>query len=122
MNKERMKAYYETYNRSVDEALSTFYTDDAVFEYQDVKLNGKEEIINHFSAIQQAVKEVMKPISILVDGEKAAVEVENTFEAKVDLPDFLGRSLKAGESFTGRFSGFYDTRGDEICHIRLYNF
>ncbi len=122
MNKERMKAYYETYNRSVDEALSTFYTDDAVFEYQDLKLNGKEEIVNHFAGLQQAVKEVMTPTNILIDGDKAAVEVENIFEAKIDIPDFLGRSLKAGESFAGKFSGFYDTRGDQICHIRLYTF
>ncbi len=122
MNKERMEAYYATYNRSVDEALLTFYTDDAVFEYQDLKLDGKEAILNHFAALQQAVKEIMTPTSILVDGDKVAVEVENIFEAKVDLPDFLGRSLKAGESFTGKFSGFYDTQGDRICHIRLYTF
>jgi len=122
MNKERMKAYYETYNRSVDEALSTFYTDDAVFEYQDLKLDGKEAILNHFAALQHAVKEEMTPTNILVDGDKAAVEVENIFEAKVHIPDFLGRSLKAGESFKGKFSGFYETRGDQICHIRLYTF
>ena len=122
MNKERMTAYYETYNQSVDEALTTFYTDDVVFEYQDLKLTGKQAVLEHFAGLQQAFKEIMVPKNILVDGDKAAVEVENKFEAKIDIPDFLGKSFKAGESFTGRFSGFYETRGDKICHVRLYTF
>ena len=77
MNKKKMMEYYKTYNKSVDEALATFYTDDAVFEYQDVRLNGKKEIVNHFAEIQKAVKEVMKPLNILIAGDKVAVEVEN---------------------------------------------
>ena len=46
MDKERMRVYYETYNKSIDEAILTFYADDAVFEYQDLTLNGKEAVLN----------------------------------------------------------------------------
>ncbi len=122
MNKERMKEYYEAFNSGDHEALSKFYADDLIFEYQDTKLNGKEAIIKHFAELQTGFKETIKPTSVLIDGDKVAVEVEDHFDVRVDLPDFLGKSFKAGESFTARFAGFYDTRDNKICHIRLYSF
>ena len=122
MDKERMKMYYETYNRSIDEAILTFYTDDAVFEYQDLTLTGKEALLNHFVGFQQAIKETMTPQNILIDGDRVAVEVDSRMEVKIDLPDFLGTPRKAGELITGKFSAFYNIQDNKICHIRIYTF
>ena len=122
MDNERMKVYYETYNRSIDEAISTFYTDDAVFEYQDLTLNGKEALLNHFAEFQQAIKETMTPQNIVIDGDRVAVEVDSRMKVKIDLPDFLGKSRKAGELITGKFSAFYSIRENKICNIRIYTF
>jgi len=122
VDKERMKVYYETYNRSIDEAILTFYTDDAVFEYQGLTLNGKEALLNHFAEFQQAIKETMTPQNIVIDGDRVAVEVDSRMEVKINLPDFLGKSRKAGELITGKFSAFYSIRDNNICNIRIYTF
>jgi len=122
VDKERMNIYYETYNRSIDEAILAFYTDDAVFQYQDLTLNGKEALLNHFAEFQQAIKETMTPQNIVIDGDNVAAEVDSRMEVKVDIPDFLGQSRKAGELITGKFSAFYKIRDNKICHIRIYTF
>lgn len=122
MNRDRMLAYYDAYNRSTDEAIQNFYTDDAVFEYQDLKLIGKEAIFNHFVGFQQAIKEVMTPSNILIDGDKVAVEVDSRMDVKTDIPDFLGKPRKTGETITGKFSAFYTIRDNKICNIKIYTF
>lgn len=122
MHKDKMKEYYTCYNRRDHESLAKFYADDAIFEFQDVKLSGKEAISNSLAGIQEILsRDILKPLSILIDGEKVAVELENEIEAKADF-DFLGSSLKPGESLTARVAAFYDTRDEKICHVRIYRF
>ena len=97
-----MEAYYRAFNSGDHNALSDCYSEDLVFEYRNMKLEGRKAVLEHFAELQQGFTEKIRPISILVDGNKVAVEMEDTFTAKVDLPDFLGQSLKQGESVTAR--------------------
>jgi len=123
MKKDIMEQYYGHYNRRDHESLVSFYTEDVMYEFEDFKLKGKEAIANSIGEIQEVLsKDILKSFSMLVDGDRVAVEMENEVETKVDLPDFLGRPMKAGEPFTFRVAVFYDCRGDKICHIRIYSF
>ena len=121
MDRDGMEAYYRAFNSGDHSALADYYSEDLVFEYRNMKLEGREAVLEHFAGLQQGFTEKIRPISILVDGDRVAVEMEDTFTAKVDLPDFLGQSLKQGESIAARFSGFYDSRDNKICRIRLYS-
>jgi len=116
-----MIAYYRTFNSGDHTRLADYYSEDVVFEYGDVRLQGRKVVLDYLAGLQQGFEEKIHPLSMVVDGNKIAVEVQDTFTAKVDLPDFLGRPLKQGESVTARYGGFYDTREDKICHIRLYS-
>jgi len=122
MDRERMEAYYRAFNSGDHKSLAEYYSEDIVFEYRDVTLKGREVVLRHFEELQRGFSETIRPKNILVDGGRVAVEVEDTFTAKVDLPDFLGRSLKKGDFLTARYGCFYDTRDNEICHVRLYSF
>jgi ketosteroid isomerase-like protein len=122
-NKSLIEAYYKDFNASNSgEVLSAYYSDDVIFEYQDVKISGKSAVISYLDEAWQAVRETLKSFNIIVDGDKVAVEVDDEIEAKIDLPEFLGQPLKAGESINAKFSIFYDIRNGKICHIRLYSF
>ena len=122
-NRDVIEAYYKDFNASNSgEVISAYYSDDVVFEYQDDKVSGKEAVISYLDGAWQAVRETLTPLNIVVDGDKAAVEVDDRIEAKIDLPEFLGRSFKAGESMNAKFSLFYDFREGKICHIRIYSF
>ncbi|NQT72986.1 MAG: nuclear transport factor 2 family protein [Chloroflexi bacterium] len=121
MNKDDFTRYYEEYNNHGADGVSGFYTDDVIFEFQGNKLNGKEAVLKYFRQLHLVFTEIMKPQEIFVEGDKAAVEVKNEFVAKVDIPDFLGKSLKVGESTTARFGAFYDIRDGKIAHVRIYS-
>ncbi len=122
-NRSLIEAYYRDFNASNSgEVLSAYYGDDVIFEYQGEKVSGKDAVINNLNEAWQAVKETLTPLNIVVDGDRAAVEVDDRLEAKIDLPEFLGRSFKAGEAMNAKFSIFYDFRDGKICHIRIYSF
>ena len=121
MNRDDFTRYYEEYNNHGADGVSDFYVSDVIFEFQKVKLNGKEEVLNYFKELHLVFREIMKPQKIFVEGDKAAVELENEFVAKADMPDFLGKSLKVGESTTARFGAFYDIRDGKIAHVRIYS-
>jgi len=121
--KNVIEAYYKDFNASNSgEVISAYYSDDVIFEYQGEKVIGIKNVINYLDGAWQAVKETLTPLNIVVDGNKAAVEVDDRIEAKIELPDFLGRSFKAGDSIDTKFSLFYDFREGKICHIRIYSF
>ncbi len=121
--KNLIQAYYKDFNATNSgDVLSAYYSDDVVFEYQDEKVSGRDAVIGRLDEAWQTFKETLTPINIVVDGDKAAVEVDDVIEAKIDIPEFLGRSFKAGESVNVKFSIFYDIRDGKICHIRIYSF
>lgn len=124
MKREEVEKYYKAYNDGDFETASTYYSDDVIFEYQGKRYEGKENVFDWFAELGQAFNEEMTPTNILFDEDKMAVEMENILEAKVDIPNLLGRpiSLKAGESLTLGFGAFYDIRDNKFCHVRLYDF
>ncbi len=121
MNKDDFIRYYEEYNNHGADGVSDFYTSDVIFEFQGSLINGKEAVLKYFKQLHLVFKEIMKPQKIFVEDDKAAVELENEFVAKADIPDFLGKSLKTGESTTARFGAFYDIRDGKIAHVRIYS-
>jgi len=120
MKRERINEYYKTYAKEDLNAVSPFYSDDVVFEFQGQTYNGKEVVFAWFKELQQTFHEVINPLEIVIDGDKVAIEIESEFEARVDLPDFHGKALTKGDKTKIRFAVFYDTRDDQFCHIRLY--
>ena len=122
MKREKIMEYYETYAAEDLDAVSPFYSDDVVFEFQGETYDGKEAVFAWFRELQQTFHEVINPLNIVVDGDNVAIEIESEFEARVDLPDFHGNALTKGDKIKIRFAVFYDTRDDQFCRIRLYSF
>lgn len=124
MNRSEIMKYYDAYNNGDFETVSAYYSDDLTFEYQGKKYEGKKAVFDWFAELGQAFSEKMTPTNILLEEDRMAVEMENIIEAKVDIPNLLGKSItiKAGESVTMRFGAFYDIRDEKFHYIRLYRF
>lgn len=120
MKKEDFERYYQAYNAEGAEGVAGFYTDDAVFEFGESRYSGRDAILAYFKGLHRAFKETMRPTNILVDGNRAAVELESDFEAKIPLKDFMGKSLDVGQSATAGFAAFYETEGTRISRVRIY--
>ncbi|MFC2027963.1 nuclear transport factor 2 family protein [Chloroflexota bacterium] len=120
MNKDDFLRYYEGYNNHGADGVSDFYTSDVIFEFQGSKIDGKEAVLKYFKQLHLVFQEIMKPQKLFIEGDKAAVELENEFVAKTDTKLFE-KSMKTGESTTARFGAFYDIRGGKIAHVRIYS-
>ena len=119
MNIKLIEEYYQAYNRSVEDAIDTYYTDDSVFEYSGVKFKGKELISKRLTEFHKTFSEKMIPLNILTSNGTFAVEIETKLQAKYDII-FDGRTLRAGETIITKYGAFYDTRGNQIKHARIY--
>lgn len=124
MTKERMMEYYEVYNSGDHEkAVSIYYTQDVVFESPEVKYAGQENVIKFLVESHRAgVKEILRPIRILVDGDNVAVELEMELEVLEDIPDFHIKPVKKGESIKIGRAAFYKIRDGKIAHVKVYRF
>lgn len=120
MDRRRMEEYYETFNTGDLEAIAALYTDDVVLEFRDIILNGKDAVMGHFKEYFNTVSEQITPLQIFINDSNIAVELSDKLTAKIDLPDLMGKSVKAGQSVTVKFGGFYKARGERISHVKLY--
>lgn len=120
MDKAGMNVYFETYSTDFNRAIDTYYTDDIDFEYPGGKYQGKEAVRAYFDRLHQKFNEILKPISVLIDGDKVAAEVEAELQALIDFPDFGGKPFNKGESQFTVYGIFYDLREDKICRVKIY--
>jgi ketosteroid isomerase-like protein len=120
VNKEWIKSYYTTYNSGDAAALRKFYADAVVLTSAAGEIRGAQAMVDTYQFITSQFVDQMTPTSILLEGNRAAVEITDVFTAKQDVADFLGRSLKQGESFTLQLCGIYEFADDQLQRITLY--
>jgi len=115
-----MESYYEAYNSGDTQALGQFYAEDIVLVSAQGEIKGRAALLATYEWITGQMLDRMTPESILIEGRRAAVEINDVFTAKHDVPDFLGRSLRAGESFSIKLCGIYTLGDDGFDRITLY--
>lgn len=120
MSREFFTSYYATYNRVDPEALSRFYAEDAVLVSAQGEVRGREALVGTYRYITGLFKDQMTPESIIVDGDRAAVEITDRFVALDDVPEFLGKAWKKGETHTLKLCAVYTLRNGLIARIGIY--
>ena len=120
LNKAFMESYYDAYNSGDKQALSRFYGEGIVLVSAQGEIRGRAALLATYDWITGQMLDQMTPESILIDGRRAAVEINDTFTAKHSVSDFLGRALREGESFSMRLCGLYTLGDDGFEHIVLY--
>jgi len=115
--------YIACYNAHDIEGMLEFVTDDVIFENisntgQSMRLDGRDAMRevaelsgNAFSYRRQRL------VSLIMDGDRAAAEVE--FEGKTAVP--LPNGTRAGETINLRGASFFRFRGDLLCRIADYS-
>ncbi len=120
MDKDGINKYFETYSSDFDQAIDTYYTDDIDFEYPGGKFQGKEAVRGYFAKVHQKFNEILRPVNLLIEGNRVAAEVEAELQALIDFPDFGGKPFNKGESQFTTYGIFYDLRDDKICRVKIY--
>ena len=120
MDKKFFEAYYKTYNTEDPEALSKFYHEDVVIRSAKMEQTGKEALLVTYRYIISMLKDQMTPINIIIEGNQAAVEIHDRFEAKQDIDDFLEKKFSKGDILELNFCGIYKVEGDKIKEVTIY--
>ncbi len=120
MDKEFFESYYETYNREDPEALSQFYHEDVVIRSAQMVQTGKEAMLGTYQYIISILRDQMTPKNIILEGDQAAVEIHDRFEAKQDIDDFLGQKFSKGDTMELNLCGIYKVEGNKIKEITIY--
>ena len=127
MNKEETRKQLEDYFRDYDTgdyrmALNKHYTEDAVFENTRVKIIGKANIIEWFMRSHAlGYTEKVVPVNIVIGENTVAVELEQEFTARQDVPNHYVVSMKKGDTVkTSGLSAFYKMKDGKISSVRVY--
>ena len=120
LTKAFFEDYYRTYNSENPQALEALYADDVVFTSAQGTSHGRDAILQTYRYLIATFEDRMTPESILIDGNHAAVEITDVFTAREDVPDFMGASLKKGETLTLKLCGVYTVKDGRIIHATIY--
>jgi ketosteroid isomerase-like protein len=114
-----MRRYYETYNSEDADALRQFYAEDVVLSSAQGELYGPDGILGVYRHLISQFHDRMTPEAITIAGNTAEVEISDRFTAKVDVADFMGVALKAGESLELSLRGSYEIVDGKFRRIAI---
>jgi hypothetical protein len=120
MEKEFFESYYRTYNSEDPQALSEFYHEDVVIRSAQGEQTGKETMVGTYKYIISKFTDQMTPKNIIIQGDQAAIEIHDRFEAKEDVDDFLGQKFAKGDTFELNLCAVYKVEGNKIKDITIY--
>jgi len=111
--------YIAAYNSGDPDALAPFYTEDVITDGPDGRHHGREALIGMLNFIHDGVTEILDPQLVVREDDLILAEVNGTFTADRDRPDFMFKPLEAGERLTMKFFTSYRLRNDQIAHFTL---
>jgi SnoaL-like protein len=108
------RTYISAFNGGDYDALVRYYADDVVLSFPNgLDLHGRDEIVDFYRPLHQAVDERLEIAFLLMDDRHIAVELETEFHAREDFPAFPRRPLKAGDVVRILSFVHYDLDEDE---------
>jgi ketosteroid isomerase-like protein len=120
VSREFFASYYATYNRVDPEALGRFYAEDVVLTSAQGEVRGREALLGTYRYITSLFSDQMTPETMIVDGDRAAIEITDRFVALAEVPEFLGRPWKKGETYTLKLCAVYTLKNGQIARIVIY--
>lgn len=120
MDRDFFTRYYEAYNSEDPARLTPFYAGDVRLLSAQGEIRGRDAVLDTYRGIIGQFVDRMCPRNIVVDGDQAAVEIIDRFEARTDVDDFLGRRFTRGDSFELKLCGIYRVEDEQITGITLY--
>jgi hypothetical protein len=109
---------FNTVDGNEEELVANYFTDDMRLDGPDGS-HDRDAWIAILKHAHQGVRETLTPRAVVCEGDKIMAEVDATFAASVDRPDFTVKPLVAGETATARFFAAYDIVDGKISRIAL---
>lgn len=122
MNRDDVTRYIDLYsNGQFEEAVNSYFTKDAYFWNTRIALRGTQKIIDWLIASHLGYSEKLTPVSMIVEPDRAAIELDQEFYANEDISHFFIRPMKKGEVLKTRgISWFLQFREGKISSSKEY--
>lgn len=119
MSEAFFRGYYEAYNSEDSGRLAELLADDVLLISAEGEQRGRDAYLATYRQIIAAFSDKMTPDEITPTDDGAVVKITDRFTAKMDVPDFLGRSFKKGDGFTLKLIGTYQVQNGRITRIKV---
>ncbi len=122
MKSDDLIGYIDLYSHNrFEEGVNLYFTKDAYFWTTRIALRGTEKIVDWLIASHLGYSEKLSPVSLIVEPEGAAIELEQEFHASEDMSHFFIRAMKKGEVLRTRgVSWFLKFRDGKVCSLKEY--
>ena len=114
-----MRAYYRAYNSEDEAALAGYYHEDVELVSGEGTLRGRDAILETYRHLTGLFHDKMTPLFISIDGDTAVVDILDRFTAKRDVGEFMGSTLREGESLVLRLRGTYQAIDGRFRRIAI---
>jgi len=122
MKNDDLIGYIELYNEGrFEEAIRLYFTQNGYFWNTRIALHGAQKIVDWLIASHFGYREKLTPVTMTVEPEGAAIELDQEFYANEDMSHFYIRPMKKGEVIRTRgISWFLKFREGKICYLKEY--
>ena len=118
MTRDEFLRYIDDYNSLDADRLFRHYDSNLTFASFGISRVG-DQAFGFLKGLHKVVADELKPINILIDGDRIAMEADDTITALMDLPDLPAGAMRKGERSQVRMFAFYEARGSLITHVRV---
>lgn len=118
-NEALMRAYYEAYNSEDESRVAALLADDVAMAFAQEEQAGRDAYLATYRHMITSFEDRLTPERIAADSAGATVDVYNRLVARIDVADFLGREVRAGEVVELRFTARYTIRDQKIARIDI---
>ncbi|KAK1711958.1 hypothetical protein CaCOL14_001699 [Colletotrichum acutatum] len=115
----RYREYLDAYSSPDENAKSPFYAEDCQFQFDDLKLSGRDPIMAMFAKGHVGVKEELRPIHVLETDKQILAELDACFMPFEDTPGNLIHPFRKYQPISFRFFASYEIRDNQIQSFRL---
>lgn len=119
MSEALMRSYYAAYNAEDADALAALVDPDVTLVSAMGTQQGRDAYLATYRYMIATFVDRMEPTAIDATTEGAKVRIVDTLTARGDVADFMGASLKAGETMRLDLRGHYTIRDGRITQIEI---
>ena len=121
-NRKDFEEYIRIFNLGNSDDYAKYYHDDVVLERGDLRLEGKEEILEFYRGVHAAVRQTIEVLDFISQGDRFAVELMASFEAFADWSHPKAGGFKKGTKQKSNTFVHYNMINGQFALIRSARF
>lgn len=114
--------YIRIFNTGNSDDYAKYYHDDVVLERGELRLEGKEEILEFYRGVHAAVRQTIEVLDFISQGDRFAVELMASFEAFADWSHPKAGGFKKGTRQKANTFVHYNLINGQFALIRSARF